>query len=212
MVSEIEALLRTLISSSPASFLLPQKWQAYEPLLQAMTHFSGPVFSATLKLISVRNVRMRTLSKPCDESDPSTDRRIIRILDTIPYSGDIAELAVDLWEATRDPDCLVWICLQWSSSVFRGGQRRIYIAARLLRKWHGKGVDVETSILNFISSESNTFGLDPSSLYRTIAELARTKHFSLGRYLQWVITTGVLGRYDRSRKVCCFSIIVEAPH
>ncbi|KAL8626267.1 hypothetical protein Q9189_008050 [Teloschistes chrysophthalmus] len=117
VVSEIEALLRTLISSSPASFLLPQKWQAYEPLLQAMTHFSGPVFSATLKLISVRNVRMRTLSKPCDESDPSTDRRIIRILDTIPYSGDIAELAVDLWEATRDPDCLVWICLQWSSKA-----------------------------------------------------------------------------------------------
>ncbi|KAL9587205.1 MAG: hypothetical protein Q9212_000364 [Teloschistes hypoglaucus] len=143
VVSEIEALLRILISSSPASFLLPQKWQTYEPLLQAMTVFSGPVFSARLKLVSIRNVRMRTLSKPFDESDPITDRTIIRILDAIPYSGDIAELAVDLWEAMRDPDCLVWICLQWSSSVFRGGQRRIYIAARLLRKWHGIGLIFE---------------------------------------------------------------------
>ncbi|KAL8779298.1 MAG: hypothetical protein Q9194_001513 [Teloschistes cf. exilis] len=201
VVGEIEALLRFLISSSPTSFLLPQKWQTYEPLLQAMTNFSGPVISARLKLISMRNIRMRTLSMPYDKSDPITDQTVIKILDTVPHSSDIAELALDLWEAMHDPDCLVRICLQWSSSVFRSGQRRIYIAARLLRKWHGIGVDVETSILNFISSESNTFGLEPSSLYRTIAELARTRHFSLGRYLQWVITTGVLGKYDRSQKI-----------
>ncbi|KAI4259051.1 MAG: hypothetical protein LQ352_000948 [Teloschistes flavicans] len=198
VVNEIEALLRILISSGPASFLLPQTWQIYQPLLQAMTEFFDPVLSARLKLISMRNMQMRTLSKPCDESDAIIDQKIIRILDILPFSADPAEFASDLWEAARHPDCLVRICLQWSSSVFRSGQRRTYIAARLLRKWHGMGVDVETSILNFISSESNTFGSEPSRLYRTIAELARTRHFSLGKYLQWVITTGVLSSLNYS--------------
>ncbi|KAL8691635.1 MAG: hypothetical protein Q9218_003190 [Villophora microphyllina] len=200
MIDEIEDLLRNLLSSSPASFLLPESWQKYEPLLRAMTESSDPVLYAQLEHISMRNMRMRTSSMSCGESDAIIDQEVISILDTMSSNSDLARFAMDLWATARDPDSLIRICLQWSSSVFRSGQRRIYIAASLLRKWHGMGIDVESCILNFLSAESNTCGLERTSLYRVIAELARTKHFSLSNYLQWAIATGVLSRYDRSQK------------
>lgn len=157
-------------------------------------------------------MRLQALAGSSPESEATAVETIISILDSLSSGSDVATYARDMWETLPDPNDLVQVCLRWSSSIYRRGQARIYLAARLLRKWHRMGLDVETPILNLLAAESNTCLLERSSLYKVIAELVRSRHFSVGNYLQWVIANGILSRYDdtvtvRYTKTCCKVIL-----
>jgi len=88
---------------------------------------------------------------------------------------------------------LISILLQWACSCYRTGSHRIYLATRLLRRWSHLGADVYEGVISYLQDmtwvESGELGI----VLRIVAELVRSKHFSAGRYLQWLIATGSMG-------------------
>lgn len=72
---------------------------------------------------------------------------------------------------------------------------RAYAAARLLRIWKRKGVDLQGPIFNFLAACSDVTGLHKKDIYKLLAELVRSRHLSVGKYLQWLIARGTLDDY-----------------
>ncbi|KAL8699342.1 MAG: hypothetical protein Q9201_006054 [Fulgogasparrea decipioides] len=197
---EIEDLIKIFIISSPASFLLPTAWQRYEPMLRFIVGPPNTALYIRFEDICKRNARLEALSDSGQESETPPTQTIVRILDSLSSDSDMTRVALNICKVAHDTDCSVRACLQWSSSVYRGGQARVYVAVRLLQKWCAMGIDIEKHILNFIATESNADGLNKLRFYRVIAELIRSRHFSAGKYFQWVIANGVLGKYGKSSK------------
>ncbi|KAL8734420.1 MAG: hypothetical protein Q9181_003223 [Wetmoreana brouardii] len=197
---EIEDLIKIFIISSPVSFLLPAAWPGYAPMLRSIVGPPKIALYMRFEDICKRNARLEALSDSGQESETPPTQTIVRILDSLPSGSDMTRVALNICNVAHDTDCSVWTCLQWSSSIYRCGQARVYVAVRLLQKWHAMGIDIEKHILNFIASESNADGLNKSRFYSVVAELIQSRHFSVGKYFQWVIANGVLGKYGKSSK------------
>ncbi|KAL8942021.1 MAG: hypothetical protein Q9216_001911 [Gyalolechia sp. 2 TL-2023] len=142
-----------------------------------------------------------------------TSQGIIKSLDALSVSvdNDVTRRAENLQNIVGDSELLVHVCLEWSASIHRQGHARIYAASRLLRKWSKNGMDVETFIHNFLARKSNCCGLEKSSLYKVINELIRSRNFSVGKYLQWIIANGMLRQHDTTKKElpCAMGLIFE---
>ncbi|KAL8722255.1 MAG: hypothetical protein Q9225_001242 [Loekoesia sp. 1 TL-2023] len=211
--SEIADIIRFFIVSSPASFLQPKNWQEYESMLQAMIGPPDTTLHAHFQDLCKRNRRLQTFASSNHKSEITTSQKIIRILDS-PNSGvDIPRTALSLRDIAGDPEMLVHVCLEWSASIYRYGPARSYVVAQLLREWSEMGIDVETCVLTFLIDRSDACGLEKPSLYKAIVELIRSGHFSVSRYLQWVIANGVLREYDQSKTKlsCATGLIFEIP-
>lgn len=180
-------------------------------MLQAIVGPPNTALYANFEDLRKRNARLRALAGAGKDSELMVHQTIVKILDsTRSCSVDITRVAHDLRSVADVPNILVQNCLEWSASIHRYGHARVYIAARLLRRWSGMGIDIETPILDFIAAESDACGLDLSSFYRVVVELVRSRHFSVGSYLQWVIANGVLRQHDILKSVCCPRLLVNA--
>ncbi len=152
--------------------------------------------------IRKRNARICALSESTRGAELMVHRAIIKILDsTVSSPFNSRMIALDLQSMSNDSNTLVQVCLEWSATVHRYGHARVYIAARLLHELHGIGMNVETPILAFVKSRSDACDLDFSSFYKVVVELVQSRHFSVGRYLQWVIANGLLRRPNVSSVV-----------
>ncbi|KAL8942427.1 MAG: hypothetical protein Q9211_001395 [Gyalolechia sp. 1 TL-2023] len=209
--SEIVDIIRRFTLSSPASFLLPKCWHEYESTLQPIFGVPGTTLYVNFQKLCKRNMRLQTLAGLKDNAEITTSWAIIKSLDSLSADIQITKLAENLRNIADDSELLVHVCLEWSASIHKQGRARIYIAARLLRNWSEKGIDVETFILNFLADKSSSCGLEKSSLYKVINELIRSRHFSTGKYLQWIIANGMLRRYDQFEKEppCAMGLIFE---
>ncbi|KAL8896369.1 MAG: hypothetical protein Q9207_007735 [Kuettlingeria erythrocarpa] len=195
-------LVKSFFDLSPASFLLPKGWQLYEPTLRGIVGHPSTAAYERFEEIRKRNARLRALSEPTKGAELMVHRAIIKVLDTTVFSPfNTRMVALDLQSMANDSNILVQACLEWSASVHRYGHARVYIAARLLREWHGIGINVETPILDFVIARSDACDLDFSSFYKVVVELVRSRHFSVGRYLQWVIANGLLSQPNASSVV-----------
>lgn len=116
-------------------------------------------------------------------------------LDSVDFTAPvrIEDLSYECMELISNAPRLIAVLLQWASSCYRTGSHRLYLAVRLLRKWSHLGADVYDGVISFFQSMSWTVTGDVHILLRIVAELVRSKHFSAGRYLQWLIATGSLG-------------------
>jgi mediator of RNA polymerase II transcription subunit 12 len=60
----------------------------------------------------------------------------------------------------------------------------------LIRKWNISRIDTDAAIHAFLFSLKADHPFETRNVFRIIAELVRSRHFSVGRYLQWLIATG----------------------
>ncbi|KAL8699836.1 MAG: hypothetical protein Q9224_001240 [Gallowayella concinna] len=204
--TEIVDLIKILIVASPASFLLPRRWSTYQPMLQSVLGASQPALFGNL---CKRNMRLQALAGLSGESEVTTSQALIQIFDSMAPGVDLAKVALKTWVIAPDAQLLVRNCLYWSTSIYREGCARIYTAARLLRGWSGMGIGIEAPILNFLAVDSKVAELEKASLYRVIAELIRSKHFSVGNYLNWVIANGLLRRRGKLAKVAQMRVSLD---
>lgn len=138
-------------------------------------------------------------------STQQQQQHIIRLLDSIRTAHDISSVSVACIDTFDDRDTLIYKLLEWISTPFRYGLRRVYIGVRLLRKWKMSGVDVDSHVLGFLS-ESPKANENMDNVYHTVSELVRSQTFSVGRYLQWLMAKGVTGLQGDQHKVCFPSI------
>ncbi|KAL8675255.1 MAG: hypothetical protein Q9168_000376 [Polycauliona sp. 1 TL-2023] len=207
--TKILSLIDLFIVASPASFLMPRRWPRYQSMLESV--IKAPL--ATLfRHIDERNIRLQFMAGFDTESEANASQTLIKILDSIASGSNISSTARTLWEVAPDPELLIRTCLCWSTSIFSASCARVYIAAQLIQSWSGMELDVQTHVLHFLAVDTKAADLENANLYRIIAELIRSGHFSVGRYLNWVIANGLVRRVSETDKVSpAIELLTEIP-
>ncbi|KAK9860855.1 hypothetical protein MYU51_006189 [Penicillium brevicompactum] len=190
LIDRLSRFIRKLVRDHASSMILPQTWETYIQHVSSSLDLTNETDKALLQTLSERNARVQRPKHSTKTTQRSPHQRIIRLLDSIRPSHDFSSIFTYL-DAFDDKDVLVSKLLEWLSTHFRYGLRRVYIAARLLRKWKSIGVDIDAHILAFLARARNNQALDMEPIYHVISELVRSQTFSVGRYLQWLMARGV---------------------
>lgn len=191
--------IELIMLSSPACLVSPLIWNRYESLLRRSLVNVPRIVSDSLNRISKRNQKLQS-QVSLHATTPK--QRVIRLLDTAFEDVDVATLGDACLALMHDPDSLVTTYLQWGSSLYRTGSARIYLTVRLLRGCCAGRNGLDEPITRFISRSGNHVGLSKPSLFRILAELFRSKHLTVGKYLQWLIARGGTNRPLAPAQVC----------
>lgn len=208
MSKQLVKLLKIILLFAPACFILPSCWSKYENVLKSCLDKKETRLRSSFDDLSKRNWRLRNRILDRNTRARKSHRQIIIMhLDSLCDDQCFDRIASACLRATGDWDLLVRTCIEWSSSVYRHGRFRTYAAARLLRTWNRRGVDLQAPIFNFLAASSSVPGLRKRDVYRLLAELVRSQHLSVGKYLQWLIARGTLdGHYDPALVSLLFSM------
>lgn len=198
----MDNVLANLITTSPSSLLLPKVWDKYIGLLRHVVE-TRPDQDITIRLddLDRRNRRLCSPSSKPSTKAHNSSQAFVSLLDSIDYRKTIhietlCKEGIDLIPSTEN---LISKALHWASSVYREGIHRVYLVTRLLRRWNRLGFDTDNGILSFLRSMGARKDIDIRNIFKIVAELVRSKTFSVGKYLQWLIATGSLnGNKDLS--------------
>lgn len=192
----LENTLLKLLATRPACLLLPASWRKHNTVLKTLaSKREHPQIKQAVERLNSRNQRLLKSSRKTAVSSRSLAARVFQKLDSVDFATPVRmeDLSYECMEIISNAPRLISVLLQWASSCYREGSHRLYLAVRLLRKWSHIGADVYDGVISFFQSMSWTVTGDMYILLRIVAELVRSKHFSAGRYLQWLIATGSLG-------------------
>lgn len=211
MEQQLTKLLKSLALSAPACLLLPNCWIKYETMLRDCFQEQTDIPASYFEHVSRRNSRLiQTLVGQSWHVTPSPRQELITLLDSNTEWPKMVKFTDDCLAATDNSGVFVITCLEWATSLYRRGHARLYVAARMLRRWSKHGFDVEKPILDFLAANPDLAGLHSGNTYRLLAELVRSKHFLVGRYLEWLLSRGTLYRCKRPNRVSkLFSIAVK---
>ncbi|KAH7333493.1 RNA polymerase-like protein II mediator complex component Srb8 [Rhexocercosporidium sp. MPI-PUGE-AT-0058] len=183
----LKSLLRGLMSTNIDNFVSPKAWALHRETIRLTFGSEEPQLQQVLAIIERRNSRFTTTGTV---KEPSARKRLIRTLDrslSEPFSNDLPR---SCWDIDDDKNMLTLVVLEWSTSSYRPGNTKTFVAARILRYWAKLGTDITGAILDFLDSTSHTSGTNKPAFFHLVSELARSDHFSTPRYLQWLIARG----------------------
>jgi mediator of RNA polymerase II transcription subunit 12, fungi type len=157
--------------------------------------------------------RNRQLTFPDVKMDLSPRRVVIGLLDkslSRPFSINLPQ---QCREKMPDLRALSKTVLDWATSSYRPGLVKVYVGARLLRTSSRSGIDVNEVILDFLGSGVDGQGLCKQSVYHLASELTRSGHFSVSKYIQWLIARGGVRRPADVAKdgPCASRLLAELP-
>lgn len=188
----------------PANLVSMRLWSKYCTTVQANLGSSNKTASL-IDDIRKRNERLASATARPSMTD-STKRRLLHVLDKLDCDVRMDELSSQCLGMIQDKGTLIQELLEWSTSIYREDISRVYLAAGLIRNWHGLGIDTDSGILTFLG-QSRNLRCCRESVYLLVSELACTNHFSVGRFLQWLIARGALNNVQSLDRVCFHSVI-----
>jgi len=184
--------IRRLVTSRPTCFLMPDKWPHFVQTLKSCVSVGSPEERAVLDHLVSINERSMGANKLAYLSKPSPQDRVVDLLDSVSTPMDVSRLSESLMAACANYDLLILSCLEWATTRFRCSTARIYLTARLLRRWRRLGLDTDTVILNYIGKcRTGATAFDSNALKHLSAELSRSQTFSLSKYMQWLMARGL---------------------
>ncbi|AEO65243.1 uncharacterized protein THITE_2112055 [Thermothielavioides terrestris NRRL 8126] len=187
LLQSLTQSLNTLILSSPENFLSPLTWPKYRDGLKACL----PAGDETrLNVFGAINLRNEQLAAAANRSQPAARHILVRMLDGTLQTPMAAELPSQCWGISKDKEALAKALLEWSTSLYRPGLAKIYVASRILQHWNTLGLDPTLAVLDFLSAGACQERKRKCALYHVVCELARSGIFSLPRYIQWLIPLG----------------------
>jgi mediator of RNA polymerase II transcription subunit 12 len=193
IISKVESLIFLLATSHAACLILPRSWSRFREILQSLSEKSLNLeVNRAIETITRRNDRL-SISARSTPGLRGGKSQLISILDTLSLTltgNQLAERCLDVDLALVD---LVTVVLRWASSNFRHGRYRVYVAARILRKAQQYHDDSDELLWDTIQVLSRDDSIDSSALYQVVVELARSSHFSIGRFVQHLISVGAFG-------------------
>jgi mediator of RNA polymerase II transcription subunit 12 len=191
----IEKLLMKLLVSCPSSLLLPRNWDKHRAILQRLAFkHPHPLVVHAVESLERRNFRIMHSPTTNSGNPQNPVKRAMGLLDAVDFNVGIRieKLANDCMDLISDGRELISTVLRWASSVYRDGLHRVYLATRLLRKWSCFGADIDDGVLSYLCSTDRHLEDELCYIFRIVSELVRSKTFSVGKYLQWLIATGSL--------------------
>ncbi|CAG8959099.1 hypothetical protein HYFRA_00012962 [Hymenoscyphus fraxineus] len=210
IVERLRELLKTLMASNPDSFVFPATWTKYREVIKSHLAPTDKSFQVVYEIIDRRS---RRLSMPGPEKDNTPQQRLIQLLDSSLSGCFENDILKQCWKLDNDKATLLRVVLDWSTSLYRPGYAKIYIAARICRFWSRSDFDITAAILDFVASDACEQGRNKSSFYHLLCELARSEHFSVAMYLQWLVARG--GIHDAMDVLpdgpCATRLLAELP-
>ena len=201
VIQQLVPILQSFIASNPLCFLL-KSWSKYEAMLRNCFQESDDLMLVQLENLSRRNSRLeRPFMSQGQFSGQTCQKKLIVLLDSVPVEIDIGNIADACMETVDHHDLLIATCLDWATNIYRNGHARIYLVVRLLRRWAKIGIDLDRPVLGYLSTDSHLPQQQKADIYRLTAELIHSRHFSVAKYLQWLIARGRLAEYENSARV-----------
>ena len=198
VLQKLEALTRSCVTNFPDCFLLPKCWLKYQATLSSYIGKSDRTFDHCYGQLLIRNARLIRKSDGVQYNDKRMNRmKLISLLDDASLLPHFTSLSEACLQAVHDEDLLVATLLEWASTLHRFGADRPYIAIRLLREWGQFGIRIDQSLLSFLGRYRSGLGLNRASIFKVVAELAQSHHFSISKYLQWL-----MARKPRPHSIC----------
>ena len=185
------SLLRSLALDEPNCLLLPDCWVNYESLVNSCIDEHDLEFRRCFVQISKRNQRfVTTPSVEGSRAQLSARQQVIAVLDGTSKSYVIQSLSDLCLNTVPDTKLLITTVVEWSTTCYRSRLARRYVAIRLLRRWDNCGIKIEEIILEMLDHVAEMPPAQQSNLYSLVAELVRSRHFAIGRYLQRLMARG----------------------
>ncbi|PVI06555.1 hypothetical protein DM02DRAFT_638614 [Periconia macrospinosa] len=216
VLSFLENVLVRLVVTMPACLLLPITWAKHSSVLHLLAERRPQIdIVNAITSLDARNERLAQPSRTSASLSNDPVGRVYQLLDSVDYSSKICidDLSYDCLQMIYDTTQLVFTVLSWACSLYRQGCCRIYLATRLLRKWNHLGTDIYDAILACLPRLALDQTKESCAIFRIIAELVRSKTFSPGRFLQWLIATGSLSQHQdiRSPSAWPLRLVTEIP-
>ncbi|EXJ80789.1 hypothetical protein A1O3_07073 [Capronia epimyces CBS 606.96] len=184
--------IRWLLHSRPVSFLMPEKWP--QAVVSVRSCLDTKVLAERQMLDQLNRINARTMghNKHAYTAKRSTHQVIVEVLDSAQPPYDLPKLAESLSAACSDIPRLIFTCLEWTCTRFRQSKSRIFLFARLAKRWQSAGHDVDNVILNYLSAcRKGDISADGKPLQHLAAQLSRSGLFPLSKYIQWLMVRGL---------------------
>ncbi|KEF59022.1 uncharacterized protein A1O9_03865 [Exophiala aquamarina CBS 119918] len=189
---KLHQMLRGLLFSRPNSFLMPGKWPEYVAVVESCLDLDSPPERHILSQLNRINKRAMGYNRRELSSQRSPEQAVIEILDSAVAPYDVPVLGQTLASACGNTTLLISTCLGWAMTRFRHATSRIFLFARLVKRWQKAGHDVDSIILNYISAcRSGKVSVDGAALKQLTAQLSRSGLFPVGKYIQWLMVRGL---------------------
>lgn len=191
LVVRLQQLITILAVSHQGCLVMPKTWAKYKSTFDALMS-ANPFDTAKTALANAtrRNARLFMTVESLANVEKHTKQRIIHALDQHKLADSLPTETLSFGDTAASTK--MSIVLEWASSRYRQGNSRMYLAARILRHLHVEGYDTDGVILHMLEKAKDDPTIDISSLYNVISLLTRSGHFSVGKYLQWLISIGAL--------------------
>ncbi|KAL4930205.1 mediator of RNA polymerase II transcription subunit 12 [Aspergillus undulatus] len=196
LADRLSACIRKLVLEHTSSVILPSSWEKYRDLILSCLKTKETADKTIFDSLAERNARIQLPKTRPESTQQFAQQQVVQLFDSIRSSHDISSMSLACLNTLEDRPTLVTKLLEWSATPFRSGIRRVYTAARLLRKWKMSGIDIESYIISFLSDVQGSAQLNMDNVYHIVCELVRSQTFSITRYLQWLMAKGVTKQSD----------------
>ena len=197
---QLRALVKALAVTQPDCFLIPNCWTKYQSLFDSSIDLHDTTFLRCYEHILKSNRRcLRGLE---NLTTWRTQRQeLIAALDSTANALAMGLLPRLCLDTVLDYNLLISTLIEWSTTHYRFGQTRLYITINLLRQWDRNGIELECVILDLLDRVRDMPLAQQYSFHKLVAELVRSRHFSVAKYLQRLVLRGTLGAKTTSKGV-----------
>ncbi|KAI0385216.1 hypothetical protein F5Y04DRAFT_208103 [Hypomontagnella monticulosa] len=211
LATRLQSLVESLLLASPENFINPSSWFTYRDSLLGLPSTSNN--ESRLKSFQSIDSRNDYLTSSNAKSQPALRSIIVQLLDSIHRTPLDTEIPKRLWKTSENKLSIVRTILEWCTSLYRPGVAKVYIAATLLRSSTSFDIDVTRAILDFLDTDPLEENARKQLIFHLVSELARSDHFSVPQYIQWLIARGGLFDYAETEPdgPCATRLLVEIP-
>lgn len=199
LVERLSDLVTSVLTQKPSCLVSTTTWSKYCDFFQVNSNPLTAELSATLRSIRSRNKALASATARPNVKD-SAKTRLLRLLDHLDFDHRVDTLASQCLAIIDDKAVLIQELLMWSTSTQRKDVYGVYLAARLIKHLNLLGTDTDEVVLAFLATSSRT-ECCKTKVYLLVSELACSKQFSIGRYLQWLIARGALNHVQKLEEV-----------
>ena len=198
--NSIKHILRKIALDAPASFIsASEQLKLHLRELLSLVQRDDIVYHTALNdIIERNNVLEKPFVLPPDVMHALDRQHLAEELDRINGPSSMKQLLHESLNEAHQHRETVFVIIEWGSSLYRQSQALIYKTVHLLQLCSELDVDLMKHVLDFLGVIHSIPSLDPRRLYRILAELFRSKHLSVGKYLHWMIARGIRPQIDVS--------------
>ncbi|KAF1344820.1 transcription mediator complex subunit Med12-domain-containing protein, partial [Delphinella strobiligena] len=189
LVDRLQQLISILAIAHQGCLVMPKTWKDKDVTFESIASLDR-FAQAKDAMHNVEKRNIRILGGMNLVATTHVKQNLVDMLDRVQFDGQIPLDILPSDSSLQDCKLILSVMLEWATSRHREGMARIYLTARILRQWNIAGADTDGVILDTLEAATADPSIDNKPLHEVVALLARSSHFSVGKYLQWLISVG----------------------